>query len=90
MNVYNHSKLPPVLSKVGPEPLPPFKLVILGVRDLPDTDVSMSKESKKSDPYVRIRFTELDTGKVLCTHAKYCKLHAQTHLKSTPVHRKTR
>ena len=50
-------------SKVGNAFIPPFKLVIIKVRDLPDKDKSLRK-GDDTDPYVRIRFTDLETGKV--------------------------
>ena len=70
--------------------LPPFKVIILSVRDLPNVDVAMSKEDKKADPYVRIRFTEIETGKVSfiqCTatcarrHTSNSHPFTETHMK---------
>ena len=51
--------------KVLPTYLAPFKLVIIKVRDLPEKDFPLlSRDKDKPDPYVRIRFTEIETGKV--------------------------
>merc|ERR1719333_2018669 len=51
-----------VSKKVGHAFIPPFKLVIIKVRDLPDADKSLRKDDV-TDPYVRVRFTEIEGGK---------------------------
>ena len=66
--------------KVLPTVLAPFKLVIIKVSDLPETDFSSSKDNKKPEPYVRIRFTEIETGKVcLYNLLACCALRLATH-----------
>jgi len=59
--------------KVLPTVLAPFKLVIIKVSDLPETDFSLSKDNRKPEPYVRIRFTEIETGKELKDLARKTK-----------------
>lgn len=80
-----HFHFPFAFRKVLPTVLAPFKLVIIKVYDLPDQDphfgdVQVKKNSTKPEPYVRIRFTEIENGKVfLYIWLACCVLGLTTH-----------
>lgn len=46
------------------EAVPPISLVIVKVRDLPNMDADEGASGGGTDPFVRIRFKEIETGKV--------------------------